>query len=250
MRWLLILLIALVPLTAKAEPLRVFAAASMTEALTQAGAAYTRKTGRQLSFSFASSAAGARQIEQGAPADIFVSADAQWMDYLADKALLRVDTRRDIAGNRLVLVAPVASEIAQRRLDRRLPLARLLGPQGRLAIADPSSVPAGRYAQQALTALGLWDYVQNRLARTDTVRSALLFVSRGEAPLGIVYATDARIDKGVKVIGVFPARSHEPIRYPAALTRDAAPEAAAFLAFLSSGAGRAILKANGFLPVR
>jgi molybdate transport system substrate-binding protein len=225
--------------------LLVFAASSLTDALQEIGAAYARDTGQPAKFSFAASAVVARQIESGARADVFVSADVEWMDYLAKRGLIDASTRRDVAGNRLVLVAPADSTV-RLTIAPGFALAAALG-NGRLATGDPDYVPAGRYARSALMALGAWDSVASRLARTDNVRSALAFVARGEAPLGIVYRTDALIESRVRIVDLFPESSHPPIAYPAAAIRNAAPGAARFVEFLGGSTGRAIFARYGFI---
>ncbi len=225
----------------------VFGAASLTNVLQDLGDAFTKATSIAVRFSFAASSTLARQIENGAPADVFVSADTDWMDYLQIRHLIQESTRHDIAGNRLVLIAPADSTM-KIKIAPGFPLAAALG-RGRLATGDPAAVPVGRYAQAALTKLGIWQQVADRIVRADSVRSALTFVDRGEAPLGIVYATDALIDKNVRVVDVFPADSHAPIVYPAALTRVAGPAAAQFIAFVASPAAAATFKAYGFVPV-
>ncbi|MFC7608007.1 molybdate ABC transporter substrate-binding protein [Teichococcus aestuarii] len=208
--------------------LTVFAAASLQDALKAQDAARRAAGGAPLRLSFASSSVLARQIGQGARADLFASADEPWMDYLQQRGLIRPETRAPVLGNTLVLVAPA---------DQPAPvapagIAARLGAGGRLAVGDPAHVPAGRYAEQALAQLGLWDALRPRLARAENVRAALLLVERGEAPLGIVYGTDAAASDRVAVVGRFPAGSHPPITYPFALTREAAPGAGALLAFL------------------
>jgi molybdate transport system substrate-binding protein len=194
--------------------------------------------------SLAASSALARQIEASGGADIFISADLDWMDYLDDKGLIQHATRANLLGNKLVLVAgkDVSTNI------NIAPHFDLLGALkgGRLAIADPDSVPAGKYGRTALTSLGVWNSVVNRLVNAENVRVALAYVARGEAPLGIVYETDAKADKNVRIAGVFPENTHPPILYPAALVKDAKPEARAFLAYLSSPAARAVFEKNGF----
>jgi molybdate transport system substrate-binding protein len=228
-------------------PITVFAAASLTNVLQQLGDGFTKQTSIPVRFSFAASSALARQIENGAPADVFFSADLEWMDYLQTRNLIQRDTRCDVLGNRLVLVAPADSKI-ELKIAPRFPLAKVLGT-GRLATGDPDSVPVGRYAREALTTLGVWNDVADRMVRADSVRSALAFVDRGEAPLGIVYETDALIDKRVRVVDVFPANSHLPIIYPMALTSAAKPNAARFVAYLRGPAGEAAFKAYGFTPL-
>jgi molybdate transport system substrate-binding protein len=227
-----------------AEPL-VYAAASLTEVLQQVGRDYAREHGGKVRFSFASSATLARQVETGARADLFVSADQDWMDYLEQRGRIRAASRIDLLGNRLVLVAPAGSGLAL-QVGPGMPIRRALGAGGRLALAYPASVPAGRYARAALSHLGAWAEVEGRIVAAENVRMALLFVARGEAPLGVVYATDARAEPKVRVVGEFPAASHPPIVYPAALTRGARPAAAAFLQYLSGAAARARFEAAGF----
>ncbi|MGE3772751.1 MAG: molybdate ABC transporter substrate-binding protein [Gammaproteobacteria bacterium] len=230
---------------AAAAQLTVFAAASLTDVLPALAEAYAKTHDDELRFSFAASSALARQIEAGAEADVFVSADEEWMDYAAERELIVADTRAVVAGNRLVLVggegqAPVS-------VDAQLPLAELLGDE-RLALGDPAHVPAGRYAQSALEKLGLWSSVKDRLAPAESVRAALMYVTRGETPLGIVYATDARGVKGLKVLGEFAADTHPPIRYPAAvLAQTAEPQAArAFVAWLGGPEAQEVWRRYGF----
>jgi molybdate transport system substrate-binding protein len=229
-------------------PITVFAAASLTNVLQELGDGFTKQTSIPVRFSFAASSALARQIENGSPADIFFSADLEWMDYLQTRNLIQRDTRRDVLGNRLVLIAPADSKI-KLTIEPHFPLAAALG-KGRLASGDPDSVPVGRYAREALTTLGVWNDVADRMVRADSVRSALAFVDRGEAPLGIVYETDALIDKSVRVVDVFPANSHLPIVYPIALTNAAKPDAARFAAYIRGPAGNVAFKAYGFTPLR
>jgi molybdate transport system substrate-binding protein len=233
-----------------AEPdkttLTVFGAASLTNVLQDLGDAFTKESSVAVKFSFASSSTLARQIEQGAPADVFMSADKEWMDYLQTRHLIQEASRRDVAGNRLVLIAPVDSTI-KLEIAPNFPLADALG-KGHLATGDPAAVPVGRYAEAALTKLGVWSQVQDRIVRAESVRSALAFVDRGEAPLGIVYQTDALVDRNVRVVAVFPADTHPPIVYPVALTRSAQTGAARFVAFITSPAARATFKSYGFLP--
>lgn len=224
----------------------VLAAASMKNALEEVAATYTAETGVKVVQSFAASSALAKQIEAGAPADLFVSADLEWMDYLQQRKLINADTRRNLVGNALVLVAPTGSP-ATIQLVKGVDLTPLLGADGRLATGDPSNVPVGRYAKTALEHLGTWSAVEPRLARAENVRVALSLVSRGEAPLGIVYSTDAAVDKGVKVIATFPADSHPAIIYPVAVTTASTdPGADGFLAYLASGTAKAIFDRHGF----
>jgi molybdate transport system substrate-binding protein len=246
MRFLLFLCVLLVPLAARAQELTVFAAASLTDAMKDVSAQWVKAGHQPLRMSFGSSSTLARQIEQGAPANVFASADEKWMDYLAGKDLIVADTRKDLLGNDLVLVVP-ADKPKHLAIDSGFDLIALLGPNGRLAVGDPAHVPVGIYAEQALKKLGLWEGVEPRLARTDDVRSALLLVERGEAPAGIVYTTDAAVSKGVMVAGTFPADTHDPVSYPFALTKagDTA-EARALLAFLAGPSARAVFVQRGF----
>ena len=227
-----------------AEPTLVFAAASLKNALDAVVEDYSKATGRTVTVSYAASSALARQIEQGAPADIFFSADLDWMDYLADENLIAADTRTTLLGNDIVLVAPLDSAVAI-TIAPDFPLAAALDG-GRLSMAQTESVPAGKYGKAALQSLGVWDSVAGSLAQADNVRAALALVSRGEAALGIVYASDAKADKGVKVVGIFPEDSHPPILYPVALTAIARPGARAFLDYLTSGKARPFFEAQGF----
>ncbi len=223
----------------------VFAAASLTEVLEDVGKAYTASTQTPVRFSFAASSALARQIESGAPADVFVSADQEWMNYLATRNLIQPATRADVVTNSLVLVAPADSRL-QLRIAPGFALAGALGANGRLATGDPASVPVGKYAKAALTQLGVWNGIESRVIPADNVRSALNFVALGEAPLGIVYATDARGNARVRVVDTFPASSHEPITYPAAATTRAGADAIVFVQFLRGPQARAIFDRAGF----
>ncbi len=232
---------------AEKVPVTVFAAASLTNVLQELGDGFTKETSVAVRFSFAASSALARQIENGSPADIFFSADQEWMDYLQTRNLIRRDTRHDVLGNRLVLIAPADSAI-KLKIEPHFALAATLD-KGRLATGDPDSVPVGRYAREALTNLGVWNEVMDRIVRADSVRSALAFVDRGEAPLGIVYETDALVDKKVRVVDVFPEKSHMPVTYPIALTNTAKGDAAKFLAYVRGPAGDAAFKAYGFTPL-
>ncbi len=225
----------------------VFAAASLTDALRAQGQDWAGRGHPAPRFSFAASSTLARQIEQGAPADLFMSADERWMDYLQQRDLIVTATRVSPIGNGLVLITPT-SDTRNVALARGTDLAALLGRDGRIATGDPAHVPAGRYAQAALSWMGQWDAIAPRLARADNVRGALLLVERGEAPFGIVYSTDAAISRGVRVAGTFPAESHTPITYPFALTKRAAgnAEARAFLAFLTGPEAQAGWQRFGF----
>ena len=221
----------------------VFAAASLNESLKAVADAYKAKTGETVTLSFGASSTIARQIEQGAPADIFFSADEDWMDYLQGKGLIDVASRKDLLGNRLVIVgAKTAPAI---RIAPGFDLAGRLGG-GRLAVGDPQSVPAGKYAKAALIKLSAWDGVANRIVPGENTRVALEYVLRGEAPYGIVYATDAKVAPSLKIVGVFPADTHPPIVYPVALTKAASPSAKAFLNFLHGATARAIFTRAGF----
>lgn len=246
MRFLLLLCVLLVPLAAQAQELTVFAAASLTDAMRDVSALWVQAGHPAPRMSFGSSSTMARQIEQGAPANLFASADEKWMDYLAEKSLIVAETRKDLLGNDLVLVVP-ADHPRHVSIGPGFDLSGLLGPDGRLAVGDPAHVPVGIYAEQALKKLGLWDSVSARLARTDDVRSGLLLVERGEAPAGIVYATDAAVSKGVMVAGTFPDSSHDPISYPFALLKSGdTADARALLAFLASPQARTVFMRRGF----
>ena len=240
--------LATLPGSARAQDaVTVFAAASLTDALRALGQDWAARGNPAPRFSFAASSALARQIEQGAPADLFMSADEEWMTYLQQRDLIVTDTRVSPIGNALVLVAP-ADAARPVALERGTDLRALLGPNGRIATGDPAHVPVGRYAQAALTWMGQWDAIAPRLARADNVRAALLLVERGEAPFGIVYATDAAASRGVRVVGTFPIASHTPVTYPFALTRRAAanPQARALLAFLTGPEARPTWQRFGF----
>ena len=237
-------LFALPPQT-PASDIIVFAAASLKTALDELAAPIHKATGVAIRASYAATSALARQIEQAAPADLFISADVEWMYYVDTRGLIRKDTRINLLTNRLVLIASKAAPVTL-KIAPKFGLAAALGANGRLAIADPASVPAGRYAQAALTSLGVWPSVTTKLAPAENVRAALLFVSRGEAPLGIVYNSDAIAAAGVVVVDTFPESSHPPIVYPAALTKNAKAAAARVLAFLQTPPARAVFDKNGF----
>lgn len=223
----------------------VFAAASLNDALQEIVSAYEKTTPVKVKLSFDASSILARQIEAGARADVFYSADAQWMDYLQTRNLIQASTRQNVVANSLVLIAPADSRL-KLKIGPHFPLVAALGKDGRLATGDPDSVPAGRYARSALSTLGVWDEVSPRLARAENVRVALLYVARGEAPLGIVYATDALVDKTVRVVDTFPANTHPPIVYPVALTKSAQSTAAAFVAYLTGPRGHEVFVKHGF----
>jgi molybdate transport system substrate-binding protein len=233
--------------TADAQPdLIVLAASSLTDALNEIGPAFTAATHRGVKLSYGASSALARQVEAGAPADAFFSADTDWMDYLQTRNLIDNGSRRTVLGNRLVLISPADSTVTV-KIKPHFALAKLLG-SGRLATGNPDSVPVGRYAKIALTNLGVWNEVQDKVAPADNVRAALALVARGEAPLGIVYRTDALVEKKVRIVAEFPASSHEPIIYPAATTAHAHDGAADFVKFLSSPAAQGIFAKYGFDP--
>jgi molybdate transport system substrate-binding protein len=237
----------LLPVAAAAQNagrITVLAAASLTNVMQEIGKNYQTATGKQAVFSFAGSMILAKQIEASTGADMFISADTESMDYLDRKNLIERASRTILFGNSLVLIAPADSRITIRIAPGFKLADALMG--GRLALADTQSVPAGRYGKAALMALGVWDSVKDRLAQGEDVRATLAYVARGEAPLGIVYATDARIEPRVRVAGAFPENTHEPIVYPAALTRDAKPDAASFLSYLKGPAARAVLERAGF----
>ena len=230
---------------AEAANVVVFGAASLKEALDEQSRRFEAATGNKVVVSYGASNTLARQIEQGAPADIFVAADLDWMDYLDQRRLVRPGTRVNLLRNTLVLIAPAAST-STLRISPGFPLAGALG-QEKLAIANPDSVPAGKYGKGALEALGVWSDVERRTARAENVRAALALVSRGEAPFGIVYATDALADRGVRIVDTFPPRSHPPIVYPAAVVAASTSAAAtAFLDYLKSPTSRAVWEKYGF----
>ena len=234
---------------AAAEKLTVFAAASLKNALDAANAAWTRESGKEAVASYAASGALAKQIENAAPADIFISADLDWMDYLAKKNLIKADTRTNLLGNRIVLVAE-KDKAKPVEIKQGFDLAGLLG-DGKLAMGEPKSVPAGKYGMAALEKLGVWTSVETKVAGAESVRAALALVSRGEAPYGIVYQTDAAADKGVAIVGTFPAESHPPIIYPVAILAESrSPDAAAYLDFLKSDKAAAFFTAQGFTVLK
>lgn len=245
---LLLIAVSLASTAARAQDnagLTVFAAASLKEALDEAAAAYRKQTGVPVRVSYAASSALARQIEQGAPADVFFSADLEWMDYLQQRNRLDVATRRSLLGNRLVLIAPRASK-ARVDLKRPATLLAALG-DGRLAVGQTRTVPAGKYAKASLESLSLWNGVRPRLAESESVRAALMLVARGETRLGIVYASDAKAEPDVRVVAIFPEDSHPPIVYPVAALRGArAAQAARFVQWLASPAADALFTKRGF----
>jgi molybdate transport system substrate-binding protein len=236
---------AVLPASAQDKSLTVFAAASMKNALDDIDAAYTAKTGVKIVASYAASSALAKQIEQGAPADVFVSADTDWMEYAINKKNVNAPTRVNLLGNRMVLIAPKDSKIDNVTIGQDFDLAKLVG-DGKIATADVTSVPVGKYAKASLEKLGAWAAAEPKFAMTENVRAALALVARGEAALGIVYSTDAKVEPGVKIVGTFPMDSHPPIIYPVAATSTAKPEAGSYLAFLRSSAAKAIFEKYGF----
>jgi molybdate transport system substrate-binding protein len=241
----LLAIAAVHPALAQDKTVTVFVAASMTNVANDLNGIFTRNTGIKVTPSYAASSALAKQIEQGAPADVFISADIPWMDYVQERKLTRNNTRFDIAGNRLVLIAPKDSKIGEQKIGSGFDLAKLAG-DGRIATGDVKSVPVGRYAQASLQKLGSWAAAESKFAMTDNVRAALVLVSRGEAALGIVYETDAAVERGVKIVGRFPPDSHPPIVYPVALTEKAKPEADAYFKLLRSATAQVILERYGF----
>lgn len=225
----------------------VFAAASLKNALDDISAQYQRETGKHTTISYAASSALARQIEAGAPADIYISANLSWMDYLQKRKLIKSDTRSTLLGNELVLVAPKDSATQKVAIKHGFPLAKLIGKDGHLAMANTDAVPAGKYGKAALKSLGVWSSVESRIAQAANVRAALALVSRNEAPFGIVYQTDVAADPNTKIVGVFPENSHPPIRYPVAITATSTnPGAPALLAYLHSAKARPLFEKQGF----
>lgn len=246
MRFLYLLIVLLLPLQAWAQQVTVFAAASLTDAMKDISTQWTAAGHQPLVLSFGASSTLARQVEQGAPANVFASADEKWMDYLVDKKLIAEGTRKSLLGNDLVLVV-AADKPMHVTISKSFDLAGLLGANGRLATGDPAHVPVGIYAEQALKKLGMWESISPKLARTEDVRGALLLVERGEAPAGIVYTTDAAVSKAVMVAGTFPAESHDPVSYPFAITKSGDnAEARALLGFLTGPAARAVFVQRGF----
>jgi molybdate transport system substrate-binding protein len=253
-RFAAIMLVALagaigLPAPSHADEPVVFAAASLKNALDDAAKLYEEQTGKAVTINYAGSSTLAKQIEQAAPADIFFSADLAWMDYLEERGLIKKETRVTLLGNAIVLVAPKESGAAI-DIGSGMDLAALLGDDGRLAMANVDSVPAGKYGKAALEHLGVWDTVADKVVQADNVRAALAFVASGEAPLGIVYATDAAAEPNVRIVGTFPDDSHPPILYPVALTAASeSPDAAAFLDFIRSDAARPAFEKQGFVLV-
>jgi molybdate transport system substrate-binding protein len=237
------------PAAAQSQPVVVFAAASLKNALDDIAGQWAKETGKQPKISYAASSALAKQIEGGAPADIFVSADLDWMNYVATRKLIKAESRANLLANRIVLIAPKDSKV-EAKIEKDFPLRKLLG-EGRLAMANVDSVPAGKYGKASLEALGVWSSVHDRIAQAENVRAALLLVSRGEAPLGIVYQTDAAADAKVRTVGAFPENTHPAIVYPIALLASSTnPDAAAFLAYLKSAAARPLFEKQGFTVLK
>jgi molybdate transport system substrate-binding protein len=233
------------PATAQDASLTIFAAASLKNVLDDVDAAFSKQTGVKVVASYAASSALIKQIEEGAPADVFISADPDWMDYGAKKQLIKDGTRFNLLGNKLVLIAPKDSKLDTVAIGPGFDLAKLAG-DGKIATADVRAVPAGMYAKAALEKLGAWAAAESKIAMTENVRAALVLVARGEAPLGIVYETDAKVEPQVKVVGRFPANAHPPIIYPAAATKNAKPEAEKYLTFLRSATALVIFERYGF----
>lgn len=232
-----------------AEKVTVFAAASLKNALDDVTAAWQAESGKETTISYAASSALAKQIESGAPADIFISADLDWMDYLGQKNLIKADKRTNLLGNRIVLVAS-KDKAEPIEIKQGFDLAKLLG-DGRLAMGAVDSVPAGKYGKEALEKLGVWSSVESKVAGAESVRAALLLVSRGEAPYGIVYQTDAAADKEVKIVGTFPQDSHKPIIYPIALLNESKnPDAASLLAYIESEKAVPFFEKQGFTVLK
>jgi molybdate transport system substrate-binding protein len=230
---------------AQEKSITVFAAASLKNALDEVDNLFTKQSGIKVVSSYAASSSLMKQIEQGAPADVFLSADVDWMDYGSKHNVIKNDTRKDLLGNRLVLIAPKDSKIGNVTIAPGFDLAGLVG-SGHIATGDVRAVPAGLYAKAALEKLGIWSSVESKIAMAENVRAALVLVARGEAPLGIVYETDAKVDPSVKIVGVFPEDSHPPIIYPVAMTKDAKPDAAQYLAFLTTPETKAVFERYGF----
>lgn len=232
--------------SAQEKHITVFAAASMKNALDDIDLVFTAKTGIKIIASYAASSVLAKQIEQGAPADIFISADTDWMDYAVTREAVNEATRINLLGNSIVLIAPKDSGIGKVTIGPGFDLAKLAG-SGRIATGDVNAVPVGKYARAALEKLGAWQAAAPKFAMAESVRGALTLVARGEAALGIVYGTDARVEPGVKIVGTFPGESHPAIIYPVAATTAAKPEANSYLAFLRSSAAKTIFEKYGFL---
>lgn len=239
----------LAPAFAQSKEVVILAAASLKNALDEASAAWAKQTGKTTRIAYAASSALAKQIEAGIPADLFISADTPWVDYVAERKLIKPASRSDFLGNEIVLIAAGDSKV-DLKIDKGFALRAALG-DGRLAMANIDAVPAGKYGKAALESLGVWRSVADRVAQAENVRMALTLVSRGEAPLGVVYRTDAAVDPNVKIIGAFPANSHPPIVYPMALLVSSTnPDAEAFMAFLKSPAARPFFEKQGFIVLK
>jgi molybdate transport system substrate-binding protein len=244
----LILLSNITAHTVAAAELRIYAAASLTNALNDIGSEFTKETGIRVTFSYAGSPTLAKQIESGATADLFFSADEDWMNYLQQRHLINPDTRIALLSNTLVMIAPIEPSVSFKSLDKSK-LDHILKNE-RFSVADPDSVPAGRYAREALQHLDLWSSVRNKLVISDNVRGALNFVALSESPLGIVYETDARLEKRVKVVYRFGDQTHSPIIYPIAQTTSASPESAGFIQYLQSAKAKQIFNNYGFVNLQ
>ena len=227
----------------------VFGAASLTNVLDDISTAFTEKSKVEVKSSFAASSVLAKQIEAGAPADVFFSADLEWMDYLEQRQLLKAGSRHEVVGNKLVLIAPADSSVSV-KIRKGVDFGPALGAQGKIATGDPDSVPVGKYAKASLTQLGVWDKVSGQIVGAENVRAALAFVARGEAPLGIVYKTDALAEKKVRIVAEFPDDTHPPIKYPIALTAHGSADAQKFVDFVRSKPASEIFRKYGFMPLR
>ncbi len=232
------------PATAE-DTITVFAAASLKNALDDVDAAFTKATGVKVTASYAASSALAKQIEAGAPADIFISADLSWMDYVAGKNLIKADSRYNLLGNKLVLIAGQDSKLSGVTIAPGFDIAKLAG-DGRIAVADVKAVPAGLYAKAALEKLGSWAAAEPKLAQAENVRATLAFVARGETPIGIVYETDAKVEPKVKIVGTFPDGSYPPVTYPVAATANAKADTVKYLQFLRGNGAKAVFEKYGF----
>lgn len=242
----LMALVAAAPQPVQAQDtLTVFAAASLKNALDDTNAAFTKATGVKVTASYAASSALAKQLESGAPADVFISADLKWMDFAGDKKLIKADSRYNLLGNRLVLIAGKDSKLGSVKIEQGFDIAALAG-DGRIAVADVKAVPAGLYAKAALEKLGSWAAAEPKLAMAENVRATLAFVARGETPIGIVYETDAKVEPNAKIIGTFPDGSYPPVTYPVAATANAKADAAKYLTFLRGNEAKAIFEKYGF----
>jgi molybdate transport system substrate-binding protein len=236
---------ALTQPAAAQETLTVFAAASLKNALDDVNAAFTKASNIKVTASYAASSALAKQLESGAPADAYISADLKWMDYVAGKKLMKTDTRFNLLGNKLVLIAGKDSKLSNVQIGQGFDIAKLAG-DGRIAVADTKAVPAGLYAKAALEKLGAWTAAEPKLAQAENVRATLAFVARGETPIGIVYETDAKVEPNVKIVGTFPDGSYPPVTYPAAATAHAKADTAKYLKFLHGAEAKAVFEKYGF----